>query len=87
MRLFIYKTLFIFICIIITFKLTLGTLLDNMRDNVESIKSKENIILIQDKIRSEMKNSIKKDQILNQEDAILLKKFLEKINSEIKNAN
>ncbi len=87
MRLFIYKTLFIFICIIITFKLTLGTLLDNMRDNIESIKSKENIILIQDKIRSEMKNSIKKDQILNQEDAILLKKFLEKINSEIKNAN
>tara|TARA_Y100000816_G_C25748865_1_gene393857 strand:+ start:434 stop:610 length:177 start_codon:yes stop_codon:yes gene_type:complete len=58
-----------------------------MRDNIESIKSKENIILIQDKIRSEMKNSIKKDQILNQEDAILLKKFLEKINSEIKNAN
>ena len=87
MRLFIYKTLFIFICIIITFKLTLGTLLDNMRDNIESIKSKENIILIQDKIRSEMKNSIKKDQLLNQEDAILLKKFLEKINSEIKNAN
>ena len=87
MRLFIYKTLFIFICIIITFKLTLGSLLDNMRDNIESIKSKENIILIQDKIRSEMKNSIKKDQILNQEDAILLKKFLEKINSEIKNAN
>ena len=87
MRLFIYKTLFIFICIIITFKLTLGTLLDNMRDNIESIKSKENIILIQDKIRSEIKNSIKKDQILNQEDAILLKKFLEKINSEIKNAN
>ena len=65
----------------------MGTLLDNMRDNIESIKSKENIILIQDKIRSEMKNSIKKDQILNQEDAILLKKFLEKINSEIKNAN
>ena len=86
MRLFIYKTLFIFLCIIITFKLTFGALVENFKTDLYNIKSK-NVILIKNKIRDELKNAIKKDKILNQEDAILLKKLFEKINFEIDNAN
>ena len=87
MRLFIYKSLFIFFCILITFKLTIGSLLKDVETRISQIKSKENIVLIKDKIREEIRGSLNKDQILNTEDAILLKKFLEKINSEIQNAN
>lgn len=87
MRLFVYKSLFIFLCILITFKLTIGSLLKDVETKISQIKSKENIVLIKDKIREEIRGSLNKDQILNKEDAILLKKFLEKINSEIQNAN
>ncbi len=87
MRLFVYKSLFIFFCILITFKLTIGSLLKDVETRISQIKSKENIVLIKDKIREEIRGSLNKDQILNTEDAILLKKFLEKINSEIQNAN
>ena len=87
MRLFVYKSLFIFFCILITFKLTIGSLLKDVETKISQIKSKENIVLIKDKIREEIRGSLNKDQILNTEDAILLKKFLEKINSEIQNAN
>ena len=87
MRLFVYKSLFIFFCILITFKLTIGSLLKDVETRISQIKSKENIVLIKDKIREEIRGSLNKDQILNKEDAILLKKFLEKINSEIQNAN
>ena len=87
MRLFVYKSLFIFFCILITFKLTIGSLLKDVETRISQIKSKENIVLIKDKIREEVRGSLNKDQILNTEDAILLKKFLKKINSEIQNAN
>lgn len=87
MRLFIYKSLFILLCILITFKLTIGSLLNDLEMKISQIKSKENIVLIKDKIREEIRGSLNKDQILNKEDAILLKKFLEKINSEIQRAN
>ena len=51
MRLFVYKSLFIFLCILITFKLTIGSLLKDVETKISQIKSKENIVLIKDKIR------------------------------------
>ena len=40
--------------------------------------------VLKDKIRSELKSGIEKDKILSDEDAILIKKFIEKISSELK---
>ena len=37
-----------------------------------------------DKIRSEIKSGLEKDRILSNEDAILIKKFIKKITSELK---
>ena len=87
MRLFVYKTLFIFICILIVFKLTIGSLLNTIESKIENISSKENISLIKKKIIIELNDSLKKDKILKDEDAILIKKFLNKISKEISNAN
>ena len=86
MRLFVYKTLFIFICILIVFKLTIGNLINTFENRIKDINSKENINIIKEKIRDELNDSLNKEQILNKEDAILLKKFLNKIQKEISNA-
>ena len=87
MKLFVYKTLFIFLCILITYKLTFGSLIKNFENKIESIKSKESIFEIKEKIRGEMRGAIKKDKILNKEDAILINKFLRKIENELSNLN
>ncbi len=45
---------------------------------------KSTVEVLKDKIRSELKSGIEKDKILSDEDAVLIKKFIEKISSEIK---
>ena len=40
--------------------------------------------MIKDKVRSELKSGLEKKQILSNEDAVLIKKFIEKISSELK---
>ena len=44
----------------------------------------EIISFLKDKVRNEIKKNLEKDQILNNEDAKLLKQLLEKINKELK---
>ena len=85
MRLFVYKTLFVFVCLLITFKLTIGSFIQDIENKIDNITSKENIIIIKEKIRDELKDSLKKEKILDDEDAILLNRFLKKIQKEIGN--
>lgn len=87
MRLFVYKSLIILICILVAYKLTIGSLIQNLENRMDQITSKENTSLILDKIRSEIKSSLDKDEILDKNDAILLRKFLDKIKSELQKTN
>lgn len=86
MRIFVYKTLFIFLCLIITFKITFGSLIDNIEDKVNEVSSKEKVVLLREKVREEIKSSLLKDNILEKEDAALISRFLRKISNEIKDA-
>ncbi len=83
MKIFIYKTLFIFLLIFITFHLTFNFAVRTVERKIDVIGSKENIEVYKEEIRKYLRNSIKKDQLINKEDAILLRKFLDKIKSEI----
>ena len=83
MKIFIYKTLFIFLLIFITFHLTFNFAVRTVERKIDVIGSKENIDVYKDEIRKHLRNSINKDQLINKEDAILLRKFLDKIKSEI----
>ena len=65
MRLFVYKTLFIFICFVIGYKLTFGSLIYNLETKLNQLSSKENQILIKEKIKKEMRSAINKDQMLD----------------------
>ena len=51
-------------------------------DKLLSLNNKENIELIRDKIRLEMKKGLLKDKIINDEDKILFYKFYLKIINE-----
>jgi|TARA_B110000211_G_C13702588_1_gene388146 hypothetical protein len=87
MKLFIYKTLFLFIFIFILFQLTFGLAVKEIKKNLVNLGSKEYSETIKIKIREEIKSGLGKDQILKKEDAVLIKRFLNKISNEIKQIN
>ena len=86
MRLFFYKSVFIFISIFILYKVTIGQLIKDYENRIDQTISKENINKFESKLRSEIKKSIQKDRILNEEDARLMGQFLKKIKIEINNS-
>ena len=49
--------------------------------------SKENIDSVKDKLRSQIHNAVKKEDLIKSEDAALINKFLEKIKKELKEDN
>ena len=87
MKLFIYKSLFLFFFLFVLFQLTFGLATKEIKKNLLNLSSKEYSETIKIKIREEIKSGLKKDQIIDREDAVLIKRFLEKINNEIKQAD
>ena len=83
MRIFIYKTLFIFLLIFITFHLTFNFAIRTVERKIDVIGSKENIEVYKEEIRKHLRDSINKDQLINKEDANLINKFLDKISSDL----
>lgn len=84
MKSFVYKTIFLSLVIFLLFQLTIGVKIRQFEERLNNLKSKENIEVVKNKIRNEMRSAVKKERILNEEDALLIKQFLNKINSEIK---
>ena len=87
MKIFLYKSLFVFFLTLILFKLTIGKLITSYEKKFDLLLSKEFLMKTKTKIREEMRASIEKDRILNEADALLINKFLNKINKEISDAN
>ena len=83
MKIFFYKTILVAIVFFIAFKLTVGSLINQAENKIKNLTSKENIELFKNKIREEMVTAIEKENYINDEDAILIKKFLKKVKSEL----
>ena len=83
MRIFFYKFIIIIVGLFILYQLTIGYTIKKIQQKFYSINVKEQSEFIKDKFREEIKNTLKKDEILTKEDAILIKKFYLKILSEI----
>jgi|TARA_B110000211_G_C14015319_1_gene525107 hypothetical protein len=83
MKIFIYKTLFIFFLTFILFQLTIGVKLKQLNRQIEYIKSDENIQVLKEKIRKELRSATTKENYLKKEDAILINNFLKKIKTEL----
>ena len=87
MRIFFYKFIIILVGLFILYQLTIGYTIKKIQQKFYSINVKEQSEFIKDKLREEIKNTLKKDEILTKEDAILIKKFYLKILSEINRVN
>jgi carbon monoxide dehydrogenase subunit G len=85
MKTFVYKTLFIFICIFLLFQLTIGTKLKQLSKELTELKSKKNIEIIKDKLRDELRNAITKENYLSPDDAKLINEFINKLKKELSN--
>ena len=85
MKTFVYKTLFIFVCIFLLFQLTIGTKLKQLNKKLTELKSKENIEIIKDKLRDELRNAISKENYLSPDDAKLINEFINKLKKELSN--
>ena len=84
MRLFVYKSLFIFLLIFLNFHLTFNYAVRTVENKIKNFTSKENIDYLKDGLREQIKEAISKDEYIGK-DAILLKKFLEKIKKKFIN--
>ena len=85
MKIFIYKLTIALIGLFILFEITIGSKIKEFERNFNIINNKEKIINFGNKLREEINKANSKDRILSSEDAQLLKKFINKINSELKN--
>jgi len=85
MKTFVYKTLFIFVGIFLLFQLTIGIKLKQLNKELAALKSKENIEIIKDKLRDELRNAIRKENYLSPDDAKLINEFINKLKKELSN--
>ena len=83
MKIFFYKSLISFIFIFVFYQLTIGAKVRNLESKINNITSSENIEFIKNKVREELKNAVAKDKYLENEDAVLLRNFFNKIKSEL----
>ena len=85
MKTFVYKRLFIFVCIFVLFHITVGAKLKQLNHELTKLKSRENIEIVKDKLRNELKNAVNQKNYLNPDDAKLISDFLNKLKKELSN--
>ena len=82
---FFIKLIAITFAIIVVINVTYNLIFAEKFENINkllSLNNKENIELIKDKIRLEMKKGLLKDKIMNEEDKVLIYNFYLKIKNE-----
>ena len=85
MRIYVYKLIILMIAIFFLYHLTIGHTIYKFQNKIYSSIDKKIVGDFKEKIREEIKNSLKKERILKKEDALLLNELFIKLNSEIKN--
>ena len=82
-----YKTLLVAVVFFVAFKLTIGSLINEIENKMYSLKSKENIERLKINLREQINIAIKKDEFIKQKDAELINSFIEKVKKDLNNQN
>ena len=77
MKIFVYKVIFVMICLFFLFNFTIGYQIRKIENNILSISSAEKIYHLKEKIRKEMNTGLKKEKIFKDEDRFIKKVILE----------
>ena len=85
MKIFVYKTLFVIFCVYVLYQFTIGKKIQSYESSFKNLTTDQGRDSIRNKIREEIKKANDKDQILNNSDKELLKKFISKIQKELNN--
>ena len=85
MKIFIYKTVFVLICVYVLYQFTIGIKISSYEQNLKNFTNDQGREQIRNKVREELRKAISKDQILETEDKKLLKEFMTKIQNELNN--
>ena len=83
MKQFIYKMIIFIIAMIIIYEFTIGKQISQFKAHTDILISKEGRKESINKLRDELKKSIKKERYLSKEDALLINKFINKIKKEL----
>lgn len=83
MRLFLYKCLIVFIGIYILYNFTIGKKIDEYESQMKYFITDQGREQFRNFIRKELKNSLDNENLLDIEDRVLIKKFIEKLNKEL----
>ena len=84
MRLFIYKCIVVFLGIYLTYNFTIGKKIDEYENQMKYIITDQGREHMRDLIRKEIKNSLDNENLIDPDDRILIKKFIKKLNQELK---
>ena len=87
MKIFFYKALLVGFIFFVVFKLTIGSMISTFERKIYDLSSKENIEMVKEKIREEIKVAIEKDEFISKEDANLINNFFNKIRSDLNKQN
>jgi len=87
MKIFVYKTLFVILCVYLLYEFTIGSKIRQFESQLNNLGSRDNVLDIKEKFRDEMKSALKKDRYMSQEDAKLISDFLKKVQKELEIAN
>ena len=83
MKIFVYKVIFVMVCLFFLFNFTIGYQIRKIENNISSINSTEKIHNFKEKIRKEMNSGLKKEKIFKDEDRLLIKNFIKKVILEL----
>ena len=84
MKSFIYKIIIMIFAIVLVYEFTIGKQISKYSNQINTLTSKEGRKESVNKIREEINKGIKKERYLSKEDAQLIKKFINKIQKELK---
>ena len=83
MKIFFYKTLFASLIFVVVYKITFGSLINEIENKFINYFSKENVEFLKLKVKKEIIDSLDKDRIISQEDKVLINKFINKIKKDL----
>jgi len=86
MRNYIYKILIAVIALIVVFEFTIGKTINRISSQTEILFTKEGRKGMVSSIKTEMEKAVKKENYLDQDERILINKFIKKIRNELKSA-
>ena len=87
MKSFIYKSIVILIAIVLVYEFTIGKQIKKYSTKLDYFSTKEGRKEFIVYLREEIKKGLNKERYLSKEDAKLLNQFLNKIQSELEEAN